>query len=87
VVQSQIPATFAHGQEHPIPTGQDLLYMFRTVHCHISSNKKTNKMHTYYVLHFTRLHVSVPLDHVQGTFCYRIHLDNNVSCNKRHVGA
>jgi hypothetical protein len=25
-------------------------------------------MHTYYVFHFTHLHVSVPLDHFQGTF-------------------
>jgi hypothetical protein len=30
-------------------------------------------MHTYYVFHFTHLHVSVPSDHLQGAFCYRIH--------------
>jgi hypothetical protein len=29
-------------------------------------------MHTHYVFHVTHLHVSVPLDHLQGAFCYRI---------------
>jgi hypothetical protein len=31
-------------------------------------------MHTYYVFLFTHLHVSVPLDHLQGAFCYRIYV-------------
>jgi hypothetical protein len=52
------------------------LYMFCTVHSHISSNK-TN-MYMYYVFHFTHLHVSVPLDHLQGAFCYGIHCCLNV---------
>jgi hypothetical protein len=35
-------------------------------------------MHTYYVFYFTHRHVSVPLDHLQGLFCYRIHYCLNV---------
>ena len=31
-------------------------------------------MHTYYVLYFMHLHVSVPLDHLQGAFCDRIYV-------------
>jgi hypothetical protein len=31
-------------------------------------------MHTYYVFVFTHLHVSVPLDHLQGAFCYRLYV-------------
>ena len=37
-------------------------------------------MHTYCVFHFTHLHVSVPLDHLQSAFCYRIHY-----CLNAHV--
>ena len=35
-------------------------------------------MHKYYVFYFTYLHVSVPLDHLQGSSCYRIHYCLNV---------
>jgi hypothetical protein len=35
-------------------------------------------MHVYYVFHFKNLHVSVPLDHLQGAFCYRTHCCLNV---------
>ena len=31
-------------------------------------------MHTYYVFHSTHVHVSVPLDHFQGAFCYSIYV-------------
>jgi hypothetical protein len=35
-------------------------------------------MHTCYVLYFTHLHVSVPLDPLQGAPCYRTHYCHNV---------
>ena len=38
----------------------------------------SNKMHTYCVFHFTHLHVSVPLNHLEGAFCYRIYWCHNV---------
>jgi hypothetical protein len=37
-------------------------------------------MHTYSVFHFTHLHISVPLDLLQGAFCCRIHY-----CLNMHV--
>jgi hypothetical protein len=34
--------------------------------------KNTNKMHIL-LFHFTHLHISFPLDHLQSAFCCRIH--------------
>ena len=35
-------------------------------------------MHTYYVLHFTHLHVSAALDHLQGAFFFTEYISLNV---------
>ena len=57
--------------------------IFKCQNCVYKGNKsnikwKTNKIHTHHVFHFTYLHVSVTLYHLQGAFWYKMHYCLNV---------